>query len=154
MADVQLKAVYDAYATFGKKDGLENFASKDFVKFVKDAGFWCDKGNKFNIKPPNRVDFVFTYAAVNGPGGKKGNKLLTFDQFEFSLKGIAHELGLDVGGVRNSAIKAAPSTATTTKTVSTRFHDDESNYTGAAKASRGIGEGIGVVVDDLAPHHV
>ena len=26
-----------------------------FKKFCKDAGLWKDKGNKFNIKPPNRV---------------------------------------------------------------------------------------------------
>ena len=48
-------------ANFGvPKGGVPSFASKDFVKFVKDAGFWRDKGNQFNIKPPNRVDFVFT----------------------------------------------------------------------------------------------
>ena len=61
-------------AAFGvPKGGVPCFASKDFVKFVKDAGFWRDKGNQFNTKPPNRVDFVYTYAATNGPGGKKGN---------------------------------------------------------------------------------
>ena len=61
-------------AAFGvPKGGMPCFASKDFVKLVKDAGFWRDKGNQFNTKPPNRVDFVYTYAATNGPGGKKGN---------------------------------------------------------------------------------
>ena len=61
-------------AAFGvPKGGVPCFASKDFVKLVKDAGFWRDKGNQFNTKPPNRVDFVYTYAATNGPGGKKGN---------------------------------------------------------------------------------
>lgn len=63
------------------KGGVPCFASKDFVKFVKDAGFWRDKGNQFNTKPPNRVDFVYTYAATNGPGGKKGNKLLSYEQY-------------------------------------------------------------------------
>ena len=48
-------------ATFGvPKGGVPSFASKEFVKFVKDAGFWRDKGNQFNIKPPNRIDFVYT----------------------------------------------------------------------------------------------
>ena len=42
------------------KGGLPSFASKEFVKFVKEAGFWRDKGNQFNTKPPNRVDFVYT----------------------------------------------------------------------------------------------
>ena len=61
-------------AAFGvPKGGVPCFASKDFVKLVKDAGFWRDKGNQFNTKPPNRVDFVYTYAATNGPGGKRGN---------------------------------------------------------------------------------
>ena len=39
---------------------MPSFASKEFVKFVKDAGFLRDKGNQFNIKPPNRIDFVYT----------------------------------------------------------------------------------------------
>ena len=129
--------MYDTYAGLGKKQGMENFKSAEcaapvakhgppasrapraltahpartpcsFKKFCKDAGLWKDKGNKFNIKPPNRVrystpaatappprqpaaarqvDFVFTYACTQGPGGCKGNKNMEFGQFEFAMKG-------------------------------------------------------------------
>lgn len=140
-SDDELKTVYQAYATFGKKDGLENFASKDFVKFVKDAGFYTDKGNKFNIKPPNRVDFVFTYAATNGPNGKRGNKTLTFEQFLYALRGIGKELDEEEEAVRIKTSIAKPSTNAATRTVSTRFHDDESNYTGAHADKRGVDRG-------------
>jgi len=111
------------------------FASKDFVKLVKDAGFWRDKGNQFNTKPPNRVDFVYTYAATNGPGGKKGNKLLSFEQFEFALEGVAKELGEELGGIKEQAAGARPK-ANATSMVATRFHDDKSAYTGAHKLVR------------------
>ena len=51
-----------------------------YVKFCKDSGLYVDKGNKFNTKPPGRIDFVYTYSCVNGDGGAKGNKKMTFPQ--------------------------------------------------------------------------
>ena len=85
----EIKGVFDSYASFG---GNNKFESRDFVKFCKDAGLIIEKGNKFNMKPPNRVDFVFTYACTNGEGGKKGNKVMTYPQFQFALKGIEKEM--------------------------------------------------------------
>ena len=35
-------------------------SSCSFAKLMKDAGLIIQKGNKFNLKPPGRVDFVFT----------------------------------------------------------------------------------------------
>ena len=34
-----------------------------------------------------QVDFVFTYACVNGEGGSKGNKSMSVKQLELALKG-------------------------------------------------------------------
>ena len=42
-------------------------------------------------------------AATNGPGGKKGNKLLSFEQFEFALNGVAKELGEGLERVKEQA---------------------------------------------------
>ena len=71
-------------------------------------------------------------AALHGPGGKKGNKLLSFEQFEFALNGVAKELGEELEHIKVQAASARPSVVAT-KTVSTRFHDDASAYTGSHK---------------------
>ena len=57
-------------------------------------------------------------AATNGPGGKKGNKLLSFEQFEFALSGVAKELGEDLERIKEQAAGARP-IVNATKTVST-----------------------------------
>jgi len=132
--DSALKEVYKQYESFG--GSKQEFASADFVKFCKDSGLYNDKGNKFNTKPPNRIDFVFTYACVNGEGGTKGNKKMTFPQFLYALKGISHELGKDPEEVRQMASTATPST-NATKADKNRFHDDTSNYTGAHRLQHG-----------------
>ena len=95
------------------------------------------------MKPPNRVDFVFTYACTNGEGGKKGNKVMTYPQFQFALKGIAKETGKELAQVEEKAKAAKPST-NATEAEGTRFHDDKSNYTGAYRAMAG-----GEMVDKL-----
>ena len=123
--DSELKPVYDAFAAFGKHaKGEATFASKDFAKFVRDAGFWTDKGNKFNTKPPNRVDFVFTYACTNGPGGGKGNKKMEFGQFLVAIDGIGKEIGLSRVECRARAAKATPQAHETTKVKDTRFFNE------------------------------
>jgi hypothetical protein len=138
-----LKQVFDAYAAYGGKGSAPKFESRDFVKFCKDAGLIIEKGNKFNMKPPNRVDFVFTYACTNGEGGKKGNKVMNFAQFKFALRGVAKETGRDISEVESKAAAAKPST-NATEASATRFHDDKSNYTGAYRALHG-----GDMVDKL-----
>lgn len=133
----KLKAVYDAYAGKGKKEGMEVFKSTDFLTFVRDSGLKMDKGNKFNSKPPNRVDFVFTYSCTNGPGGCKGNKTMTFDQFTYALKGIAKETGLDIETVTEKAANTTLVLEGATKAGANRFHDDTSNYTGMHRGAHG-----------------
>ena len=83
-----LQDVYHKYACFGSTE--PDFRSREFAKVVKDAGLVTPA---FNIKPPNRVDFVFTYACVNGPGGFIGNKSMSLEIFAAATKGIAVELG-------------------------------------------------------------
>ena len=56
----QIKPNYTHYSGLGKKEGMETFKSADFLKLVKDAGLIINKGNKFNTKPPGRIDYVFT----------------------------------------------------------------------------------------------
>ena len=138
-----LKEVFDAYAAYGGKSGNPKFESRDFAKFCKDAGLIIEKGNKFNMKPPNRVDFVFTYACTNGTGGKKGNKVMSYPQFEFALRGIAKETGKGLDIVQSKAAEAKPST-NATEADANRFHDDKSNYTGAYRTLHG-----GEMVDKL-----
>ena len=135
-----LLEVYNAYAAYG---GNNRFESRDFVKFCKDAGLIIEKQNKFNMKPPNRVDFVFTYACTNGEGGKKGNKVMSYPQFKFALRGIAKETGKAVDDVEAKAAASKPST-NATEAGANRFHDDKSNYTGAYRALHG-----GEMVDKL-----
>ena len=48
----------------------------------------------FNIRPPNRVDFVYTYACTHGPGGRLNNRTMSLEMFAYATKGIAHELGM------------------------------------------------------------
>lgn len=62
----------------------------------------------FAVKPPNRVDFVFTYACVHGPGGKKGNKSMSLEAFAFASKGIAHETGRPHEEVMECLMRAEP----------------------------------------------
>lgn len=107
--------------------------ARSFQSFCKAAGLWINQGNKFNIKPPNRVDYVFTYACTNGQGGGKGNKTMSFEQFLFALKGIAKETGFTSAEVEEMAGNASVQNASATKAQQTRFHDDTSNYTGAYK---------------------
>ena len=86
----RLAAVYARYACFGHSE--PTFRSKEFVKLIKEAGL---EMASFNIRPPNRVDFVYTYACVHGPGGVPNNKLMSLEAFAFATKGIAHETGMD-----------------------------------------------------------
>ena len=83
----RLAAVYARYACFGHTEPV--FRSKEFVKLIKEAGL---ETPSFNIRPPNRVDFVYTYACVHGPGGYRNNKVMSLEAFAYSTKGIAHEL--------------------------------------------------------------
>ena len=55
---LRLKAVYKAYACFGSAGPLV-FKSANFVKLIREAGLMSPD---FNIYPPNRIDFVYTYA--------------------------------------------------------------------------------------------
>ena len=103
---------------------------RSFTKFCKDAGLWIDKGNKFNTKPPNRVDYVFTYACTNGPEGRRGNKEMSAAQFTFALRGVAKETGWSLDEVEERA-KNCSVQLNATEAISTRFHDDRSNYTGS-----------------------
>ena len=89
------------------------------------------------------MDFVFTYACTNGEGGKKGNKVMSYPQFKFALRGIAKETGKEVEAVEAKAATAKPST-NATEAGANRFHDDKSNYTGAYRALHG-----GDMVDKL-----
>ena len=57
-----------------------------YVKLLKEAGLLT---KTFNIYPPNRVDFVYTYACVHGPGGSRNNKKLSLEQMAYACKGIA-----------------------------------------------------------------
>ena len=107
-------------------------AVRSFTKFCKDAGLWIDKGNKFNTKPPNRVDYVFTYACTNGPEGRRGNKEMSAAQFTFALRGVAKETGWSLDEVEERA-KNCSVQLNATEAISTRFHDDKSNYTGSHK---------------------
>lgn len=138
-----IKEVFDLYAAYGGKGDNPKFESRDFAKFCKDAGLIVEKQNKFNMKPPNRVDFVFTYACTNGEGGKKGNKVMSYPQFKFALRGVAKETGKEVEAVEAKAATAKPST-NATEAGANRFHDDKSNYTGAYRALHG-----GDMVDKL-----
>lgn len=138
-----IKEVFDSYAAFGGKGSTPKFESRDFAKFCKDAGLIIEKGNKFNMKPPNRVDFVFTYACTNGEGGKKGNKIMSYPQFKFALRGVAKETGKPIDEVESKAAQAKPS-VNATEADANRFHDDKSNYTGAYRALHG-----GDMVDKL-----
>ena len=47
-------------------------------------------------------------AATNGPGGKRGNKLLSLAQLEFALGLIATELGEEAGLVKAQAAGFRP----------------------------------------------
>ena len=60
------------------------------------------------VRPPNRVDFVFTYACVHGPGGKKGNKSMSLEALAFASKGIAHETGRPHEEVLESLARSEP----------------------------------------------
>ena len=60
------------------------------------------------VKAPNRVDFVFTYACVHGPGGRKGNKSMSLEAFAFASKGIAHETGRPHEEVMECLMRAEP----------------------------------------------
>lgn len=84
----RLAAVFARYACFGHSDPI--FKSKEFAKLIKEAGL---ETAAFNTRPPNRVDFVYTYACVHGPGGRIGNKTMSLEMFAYATKGIAHELG-------------------------------------------------------------
>ena len=84
----RLRDVYTRYACFGHTD--PHFRSKEFVKVVRESELMTPA---FNIAPPNRVDFVFTYACVHGPGGYRGNKTMSLDAFAYATRGIAHETG-------------------------------------------------------------
>ena len=86
----RLAAVYARYGYFGHSE--PTFRSKEFVKLIKEAGL---ETPTFNIKPPNRVDFVYTYACVHGPGGYRGNKFMSLEAFAYATRGIAHELGVE-----------------------------------------------------------
>jgi len=82
-ADI-MAVTYSRYSKFGS----DTFCSREFAKVVRDAGLM---DAKFNISPPNRVDFVYTYACVHGPGGHRGNRRMSFAQFAYAVKGVAHE---------------------------------------------------------------
>ena len=84
----RLREAFARYACFA--NSIPTFRSREFVKIVKEAGLMSPT---FNIRPPNRVDFVFTYACVHGPGGRKGKKDMSLEAFAYSTKGIAHETG-------------------------------------------------------------
>ena len=86
----RLAAVYARYAAFGHTE--PTFRSKEFVKLIKEAGL---ETAMFNIKPPNRVDFVYTYACVHGPGGYRNNKSMSLEQFAYATKGMAYEMGVE-----------------------------------------------------------
>ena len=102
--DEELAAVYLKYGCFGST-GNPSFRSREFVKIVKDAGLMSPS---FNIYPPNRVDFVYAYACVHGPGGSKGNKHMSLEQFAYATKGIAHETGQPHADVLRHLVSAEP----------------------------------------------
>ena len=83
----RLAAVFARYACFGHSE--PTFRSKEFAKLIKEAGL---ETAEFNTRPPNRVDFVYGYACVHGPGGRVGNKVMSLEAFAYATKGIAHEL--------------------------------------------------------------
>jgi len=136
----KLKASYNYYAGLGKKEGMENFKSVEFAKLVGNAGLIINKNNKFNLKPPNRVDYVFVYACTNGPGGMRGNKSMTLQQLAFACKGIAKETGKQLEEVVD-AISNVKVQFDSTQAESTRFHDDASNYTGVHKKVHAANKG-------------
>lgn len=105
MKDEAFAGAYFKYGSFGST-GNPSFRSREFVKIIKDA---CLMSPSFNIYPPNRVDFVYGYACVHGPGGFKGNKNMSLDQFAYATKGIAHETGLSHAEVLRRLIAAEPS---------------------------------------------
>ena len=105
-----LFATYVRYGSFGAT-GNPTFKSREFAKLVKDAGL---SSARFNIRPPNRVDFVYAYACVHGPGGYTGNRSMSFEQFAYATKGIAHETGVDHGNVVSLLCKAEPSVSAAT----------------------------------------
>lgn len=84
----RLAAVFARYACFGHSDPI--FRSKEFAKLIKEAGL---ETAAFNTRPPNRVDFVYGYACVHGPGGRPNNKVMSLEMFAYATKGMAHELG-------------------------------------------------------------
>jgi len=148
MAEDPLKDVYNLYAGLGKKEGMETFKSSDFLKLIRDAGLIVNKGNKFNTKPPNRVDYVFTYACTNGEGGCKGNKKMSLPMLHFAVRGICHELGMKGDSAiddMKAKLAATKPKFDATQAEATRFHDDKSNYTGTHQQVHG---GAGAIVGD------
>ena len=83
-----LRDAYARYACFAQ--AVPTFRSREFAKICKEAGLM---DATFNIRPPNRVDFVYTYACVQGPGGHRNNKTMSLEAFAFASKGVAHETG-------------------------------------------------------------
>lgn len=111
----RLRDAYARYACFA--NSIPTFRSREFVKIVKEAGLMSPT---FNIRPPNRVDFVFTYACVHGPGGHRGKKSMSLEAFAYSTKGIAHELGIaheEVAGLLRSRCPPPPPAAASTGTA-------------------------------------
>lgn len=141
-----LRETYEYFAGLGRKEGMETFKSTDFAKLVKDAGLFVNKGNKFNLKPPNRVDFVFTYACTNGPGGMKKNKTMSLGQLCYAVGGIAKESGIEAAVVVEK-LKSAKPKFDATKSEATRFHDDKSNYTGYHKLVHADLDGVTPITD-------
>jgi hypothetical protein len=99
----RLRDAYGKYACFANT--IPTFRSREFVKLIKEAGLMT---KDFNISPPNRVDFVYTYACVHGPGGHRGKKNMSLEAFAYSTKGIAHELGRSHEEVLEALAKAEP----------------------------------------------
>ena len=62
------------------------FRSQQFKTILKDAGLITPR---LSVQ---RIDLIFTYACVHGPGGKTGNKDMHLETFVFATKGIATEL--------------------------------------------------------------
>ena len=106
--DEALASVYFKYGRFGST-GNPSFRSREFVKIVREAGLM---DSRFNIYPPNRVDFVYAYACVHGPGGAKGNKNMSLEQFAYATKGIAHETGRPHDEVLRALLSAEPQLGT------------------------------------------
>jgi len=92
---------YSRYSKFGS----DAFCSREFAKVVRDAGLM---DANFNISPPNRVDFVYTYACVHGPGGHRGNRRMSFAQFAYAVTGVAHETARPLSKVVLALSSAEP----------------------------------------------